>query len=245
MAIPVSREQLKDWCLDNKYTKWYCNIIDNAISRGWTKNVEVYMEKHHILPKSILKNNSTVYVTAREHFICHLLLPKMLKDVAHTRKMNIALHRLIHGNKYDVYYTSSRTYAIVKKWHSEAASERSKDYWNALTAEQRSKMRSGENNGRYGKLVSELTRNKISQANTGRLAKEKHPLWNKGHSAESKILVSKNRKGKTVGVNNPMYGKDGAAKNKTWYHDPSSRVERYFVIGSQPKNFIRGRLRNV
>lgn len=185
MAVPASREQLKDWCLDNKYTEWYCSIIDNAITRGWTKKTEVYKEKHHILPKSILENDSTVYLTAREHFICHLLLPKMLKEDAHIRKMNIALHRLIHGNKYDVYYKSSRTYDMVKKWHSEAASKRSKDYWNTLTVEQRSVMRSGANNGRYGKEVTETTRNKISKANKGRFVKEKHPLWNKGHSEKS------------------------------------------------------------
>ena len=39
-----------------------------------------YVEKHHIIPKSMGGNNSNeniAILTAREHFVCHLLLTKM------------------------------------------------------------------------------------------------------------------------------------------------------------------------
>ena len=67
--------------LDNKYTRWYNSIVYPAQSRCTTE----YTEKHHIIPKSLGGSNLTtnlVRLTAREHFICHLLLPKMLEGKA-------------------------------------------------------------------------------------------------------------------------------------------------------------------
>jgi len=61
--------------IDNKYTRWYYNIVNTAKSRitaGYTEN-------HHIIPKSCGGDNSKdnlVALTAKEHFICHLLLTK-------------------------------------------------------------------------------------------------------------------------------------------------------------------------
>ena len=65
--------------LQNKYSKCYFNIINRAKSRELSPNT--YTEKHHIIPKCLGGNNSTdnlVKLTAREHFICHKLLTKMV-----------------------------------------------------------------------------------------------------------------------------------------------------------------------
>ena len=63
--------------IDNKYTSQYYRIISNAQTRTTTE----YSEKHHIIPRSLggsnLKTNLVV-LTAREHFVCHLLLTKMV-----------------------------------------------------------------------------------------------------------------------------------------------------------------------
>ena len=67
--------------IDNKYTKWYFSIISATQCR--TLSAEQYYEIHHIIPKSLGGNNSTdnlVKLTAREHYICHLLLVKMTTD---------------------------------------------------------------------------------------------------------------------------------------------------------------------
>jgi len=65
---------------ENKYTNWYFNIINSALSRNPTG----YIERHHIIPKSFggadTKEN-IVKLTAREHFICHRLLTKMVDGV--------------------------------------------------------------------------------------------------------------------------------------------------------------------
>lgn len=72
--------------LCNKYTRWYYNIIHRAQSRVTTE----YTEKHHILPKSLGGSNdrtNLVRLTAREHFVCHLLLTKMCANHHNRYKM--------------------------------------------------------------------------------------------------------------------------------------------------------------
>ena len=61
--------------LQNKYSKYYYNIINQAKSRELAPNI--YTEKHHIIPKSCGGDNSPanlVKLTAREHFICHFTI---------------------------------------------------------------------------------------------------------------------------------------------------------------------------
>lgn len=135
MATPSTRAEFKTYCLNNKYTKWYFSIIDKALSRGWTKKTApVYVESHHIIPKSLLKNEDVVFLTAREHFICHLLLPKMLvgKD---KRKMMYALWNISHHMK-DLrkIKLKSTTYHTLKKQYIEVLSKKN----------------SGKNNPMYG-----------------------------------------------------------------------------------------------
>lgn len=64
-----------------KYTKWYNQIIQNRQCN--LLNNDIYGELHHIIPKSLggsnLKSN-LVKLTAREHFIVHLLLIRMVHD---------------------------------------------------------------------------------------------------------------------------------------------------------------------
>ena len=62
--------------INNKYTNWYNSIINNAKNRTITG----YTENHHIIPRSLNGTNTSenlVRLTAREHFVCHLLLTKM------------------------------------------------------------------------------------------------------------------------------------------------------------------------
>lgn len=73
----------------NKYYFWYYKIISNRI----TNEPIGYVEKHHIIPKCLGGTNSKlnlVKLTAREHFICHVLLTKMTKG-EDNKKMRRAL----------------------------------------------------------------------------------------------------------------------------------------------------------
>ena len=85
----------------NKYTRWYYSIID----RSKIRTNEGYTESHHIIPKCI-GGIETVDLTAREHFICHLLLPKMVKTKRHYYQMIAALHwfePLLNNRQYEIY----------------------------------------------------------------------------------------------------------------------------------------------
>lgn len=114
--------------LDNKYTKWYNSIINNGVTRNLvTKRLATaalgYCERHHITPKSLGGDNSRnnlVYLTAREHFVCHLLLTKMTTGV-HRRSMVFALtnftNRTRNKNKSpsEVYKITARTFQRIKE----------------------------------------------------------------------------------------------------------------------------------
>ena len=69
--------QQKDF---NKYRNWYNKIIEyrqnNPLIYG-------YKEKHHIIPKSLGGSNdksNLIYLTAKEHYICHLLLVEIYRN---------------------------------------------------------------------------------------------------------------------------------------------------------------------
>jgi hypothetical protein len=88
-------DQITSIALQNKYTKWYCFIIERAQFRSSTRKAAKalfgYVEKHHILPKSFKlggekDNLNYAYLTAKEHFMCHKLLSKMFID-SYKRKM--------------------------------------------------------------------------------------------------------------------------------------------------------------
>lgn len=61
--------------------KHYIAIVYDRKFINQLDKTKQYCELHHIIPKSInnsLKNDKTnlVYLTAREHYICHRLLEK-------------------------------------------------------------------------------------------------------------------------------------------------------------------------
>lgn len=138
--------------LTNKYTKWYKNIIAKAQERV---NQNGYFEKHHIIPRSLGGTDdpsNLVKLTAKEHFICHLLLTKMVTGV-HKRSMYYASYMMVRGIRNQHYKPSSITYAIVRE--------------NMIAA---NKERPGPN---LGSTMSEETKAKISASLKGRAQPER------------------------------------------------------------------------
>jgi hypothetical protein len=116
--------------IDNKYTRTYYQIIARAKSRI---KPDCYTERHHIIPKSIGGTNDSenlVFLTAREHFICHKLLPKMVTGHAYY-KMREALSYFTHNRHRKLSFTS-RDIAILRESNSIAASKRNKGNQNYL-----------------------------------------------------------------------------------------------------------------
>jgi hypothetical protein len=103
--------------IDNKYTHWYNSIITSAATRNFTDGR--YLEKHHIIPKSLggtNKKSNLVFLTAREHFICHRLLTKMTEGI-YKRKMFYAQNMMLaKTSKQDrSFKISNRTYQKIKE----------------------------------------------------------------------------------------------------------------------------------
>lgn len=112
--------------IESKYTNWYYRIIENAKLRACRREdanrILGYSERHHIIPKCMGgKSNSEnlVYLSAREHFVCHLLLIKCVhRDFV--RKMKFALGKFIQESNLQDRKFTSRQYDIIRKSISEA-----------------------------------------------------------------------------------------------------------------------------
>lgn len=110
----------------NKYTRIYYNIIERAKTRA----VVDYTEKHHIIPRSLGGDNSQdnlVRLTAREHFVCHLLLTRITQG-QDKRKMISAVFYLTGRGKSNRNncFKKSRLYENLKKQHSANVSKQKK-----------------------------------------------------------------------------------------------------------------------
>lgn len=107
---------LKAISIQNKYFRWYVDIITNAMNR---KTLPDYYEKHHILPKSFEMGgekdiNNIVKLTAREHFLVHCFLVKFSKGKFKI-KMEYALNRMVNKNLHQSgRYFNSRLFESLK-----------------------------------------------------------------------------------------------------------------------------------
>jgi hypothetical protein len=165
------------------YKKIYTQIIERAKNR----QLKNYKEKHHILPKCLggldVKEN-LVELTAREHFLCHMLLCEIYPK---EYKLKHALFLMAIGKqkvKEKTYVINSRTYERLKNEYSkmllgkkhtqETINKKSKsmlDVWNKKTKQETSKIgqKIWETRRKNGndKISSEQAK-KISQSLKGR-----------------------------------------------------------------------------
>ena len=218
---------------ENKYSKCYFNIINKAKSRACLPNI--YREKHHIIPKSCGGDNSVgnlVKLTAREHFICHLLLPKMTIGNYHN-KMVHALWRMCNSLKTD-YKVNSKTYTKAREQHSQILStvgtsgqfKIGRTTWNkgiARTLEERqriSQARTGIPTGRTKEDFTLEWKEKISNSKKGKTT------WNKGvtHSDLTRQLQSEIAKHRTKKIC-PCCTKLVDPANYTRWHGDNCRVK--------------------
>lgn len=107
--------------LDNKYTKWYYLIIDRARNRTLT----TYAENHHIIPRSLNGTDDStnlVLLTAREHYIVHVLLTRMVTGVAVHKMYKAAWMMACRTLKDRDYKVNSRIYERLRIEHSNSNS---------------------------------------------------------------------------------------------------------------------------
>lgn len=113
----------------NKYFRWYDNIIQKAISENRKYDSNLH-ENHHALPKC-LGGSDTVILTFKEHYICHWLLTKFTEE-ADRHKMIVAMSFFYYNKintkaKRPLNANKSRSYENFKKVFMEAQKERYSD----------------------------------------------------------------------------------------------------------------------
>jgi hypothetical protein len=103
--------------INNKYKTWYFSIIENAKTRP----VNGYTERHHIIPRSLGGQDTIenlVSLTAREHFICHLLLSKITEG-RNKDKMTAAVWGMVIRNLLKMTF-NSHTYENLRVKHAQS-----------------------------------------------------------------------------------------------------------------------------
>lgn len=208
-----------DSCKVNKYSIWYFNIILRALQR---QTVDGYTENHHYIPKSF-GGLDTVPLSAKEHFICHLLLVKMFEG-EYKSKMSWAI-LCMQGNKKYSKNINSLLYESIKSNLSHSTESKLKMSAARLGTQQ------GKNNNNYG--------------NRGKL----NPLFGKQQSdnhKQKRILALTNRVRSEQERNNISAGKKGRHIGKRWFNDGLTEKHGFLLdiptgwkLGRLPKNSIK------
>lgn len=177
--------------LENKYYKWYKELTSKQ-----DRSLDCYTEKHHIIPRSMggkdTKENLVV-LTAREHYIAHLLLTKCVEKKYRGKMLHayVMMAKVKDSNQKRFYKINSRIFE-ARKIES-----------NKLKREYRHTKETRENISKNLKGVpkpefTEEHKKNISKGHKGQKA------WNKGlkgivkYSDKTKEKMSKSAKGRIV-----------------------------------------------
>lgn len=163
-----------------KYIKIYNQLIEKR-----KINIPIgYTEKHHIIPRCLNGSNdkeNIVKLTAREHFVAHLLLAKI-----HGGILWAAINRMCNSSVHN-----SRDYSWIRQQFAKSVTGAGNPRWNAVvTSETRRKI----GNGNRGKTCSSETKIKISKAL--KLYRDKYG----GRTYSNRLKSSKSRGGKPFNV---------------------------------------------
>jgi len=199
--------------LNNKYTKWYYNILSAPNKTGYT-------ELHHILPKSLGGTNSTenlVHLSLRQHYIVHLLLPKMVSSQSDRAKMLFALRCMTNFDKTKRRYKpSSRIVELMKIniRNQKISEEHRQNIVNGQSGKKLSKEhRAAISAGLQGKIHSVETKQLISQSNLG-LKRSTETRKNISNSRKGKPLSAEHKNKLSVKIAGRKVSKDTCMKIK-------------------------------
>lgn len=195
---------------NNKYKSWHDAIINKALNR----KIKGYSEKHHILPRCLNgKDNkeNLVELTAKEHFIVHMLLCKFTKGNAYYKMLYAfkSMCQLINNNHKRDYKITSR---IAEKLKLEA--EKNNPVY-------RNDVKAKISKANKGRIRSKETRKQMSKSKKG----NKNALGLR-HSEEFKERIKNINKGNKYCLGKRYLNKDGKnlVVNK-------SEVDKYLNMG--------------
>ena len=204
----------------------YVNVYYSIIKNRLDNPVEGYVERHHIVPKSeggTDNDDNIVALTAREHYICHLLLAKIYDDF---KMYSAIIYMQTGGIKNRQFKYNNRLYGKMREEFGKKISERmsgeNHPNYGKKRPEHSEKLRGKKHTKEFcqkiskikmGHTVSESTREKISKSKLGkklnlsdkqheqyriRLTGENNPFYGKSHSEETKEKIRKKAIGRKL-----------------------------------------------
>ncbi len=156
-----------------------------------------YGEWHHIIPKSLGGSNAKanlVRLTAREHFIAHMLLARMTEG-ANRRKMLYALKRTVSSKTHT---PNSRVFQRVREAYAIAVSETLTG--RSLTSEHRANIGRGQRGVQKTEAFKQQMSERLNdeQRDAPRRAKIKAALTGGKRSEETKRKIAETRRRKAA-----------------------------------------------
>jgi hypothetical protein len=206
--------------IDNKYKSWHDSIIEKAKK----KEITGYFERHHIIPKCLgghNKKDNIVKLTAKEHFIIHMLLCKFTKGNAYHKMLYAfqAMTKLKHSTHKRLYKITSR---ISEKLRIEA--EKNNPVYKNYVKEKISKANKGFKHTKETKL--KMSKSKIGNKNALGLR----------HSQDFINKIKKINTGNTNALGRKFINKNGITKMIK-----KENLDKYLKLGyklGMDKNYI-------
>jgi len=225
----------------SKYTKWYYNIVEAAKHR----NVDGYVERHHIIPRSLGGSNDAdnlVALTAREHFIVHHLLCYMLDSTKQRKKMENAIGKFVQTNESQERNLTARQYEVCRTMLAKAMSGRR---LSNSTKQKIREARAQQPDPRLGTTHSEESKQKIREARARQdmSYRKGKQIGSAGLTGDANVAKRPDVRAKIaeskIGDKNPMKAKAGKVimindGKVTKYHDKTQPV---------PEGWRKGRVK--
>jgi hypothetical protein len=227
---------------ENKYSQIYYSIIKRAKSREKIG----YTESHHIIPKSLEGPNdptNLVDLTAREHYICHLLLTKFTEGIAY-QKMSYALHRITNRKAHHI--KSSRVYEMIRSAHSKMLSETTKGismlercgipYAHDISEYQKERIRESNKS----RVWTDEMRKKVSESQKKRFKESPESFKQHDWKPEARQKISESRKKNSAKYtfSHPEHGEFyGTTGDLARAYDFSRPSEAYKLVKGEYKSY--------
>ena len=191
--------------LNNKYTKYYTQLVESRITLNREFKTGCGFEKHHIIPKSLggsdSKNNLVVF-TPREHCLAHMLLAKMYSGSSKA-KMITAVASMVQLRNKNRSSITTREYERLKKAHSIAVMDSD-----------------------YRAYRSELTRKQWTPERRASVAEKARQQWKDGPKREvfsSDTYRNKKSQQMKERWQDPEYIKEQSDRTTQQWQDPTKR----------------------
>jgi len=226
---------------NKKYGDWYEKLVTVASTRTLPANA--YTETHHIIPRCMHgtnNKNNLVSLTAREHYVAHILLWKMNFEHPYSRKLTYAANAMMMT----LNPGQSRDYKITSRIYEKLRSELAE-------------LQTGEGNHFYGKKHSAETKQKfaeyhndpvVKKTKSERVKGDKNPAKKPAVRAKiSLVQVARMAKDKELGIGSysdscrqkhseNAKGSNNARAKKFKFTDKNNKV---YIVEGGLSNFLR------